>query len=258
MQDEGNGTLQYDPYNDGLAIEITLDRPATEADVAAARALLSEWLEAYGEQGLGYRNCDADADVGATRFTLWADRIRHADGSEAAVGVARGAAARASEVLPTLSAQVASANEAADRDMVARLGDAPFQVRAGGDLLADVRATEAPWYNGGLRPSFTPLAVMGLLRVIVRRYETEVPWATPSLVGGLGVIALTWASRHHLRWGQIVMSGVASSVFLAHALVSLLQPSAASAIALLQRLGIFVGFAWVVSWIWLERNRRVW
>lgn len=257
MQDEGNRTLQYDPYNDGLAIEITLDRPATEPDVTAARALLNTWLDEYGAHGRGYRNCGVDADVGATRFALWADRIRHPDGDEAAVEAARSAAARASHVLPTLSVEVSSAAEAADRDIVARLGHAPFQVGPGGDLLAEVRAAEAPWYNGGLRPSFLPLAVMVFLRVLARRYETEVPGVAPSLVGGLGIIALTWASRHHLRRGQIVVGCVVSSLLLAQGLVSLLQPSAASAIALLATIGPFVGFAWVVSWIWLERNRRV-
>lgn len=258
MQDEGTGTPQYDAYNDGLAIEITLDRPATEADVAAARDLLYAWLEAYGEQGLGYRNCGADAEVGATRFALWADRIRHADGNEAAVDVARSAAAQADEVLPTLLAVVTSAGDAADKDLGQRLGRGAFQVRPGGDLLADVRTTEAPWYNGGLRPSFLPLAVMGLLRVIARRYETEVPGVAPNIVGGIGIIALTWASSHHLHRGQVVMGCVASSVLLACGLVGLLQPSATSAIALLERMTPFVGFAWVVSWIWLERNRRVW
>ena len=257
MQAEGSRARQHDPYNDGLAIEMTLERPATVEDVAAARAVLNSWLEAYGECGHGYRNCGVDAEVGATSFALWADRIRHADGSEAAVAAARSAAARASHTIATLSVEVTSAAEAADRDMVARLGHAPFQLRPGGDLLANVRATEAPWYNGGLRPSFLPLAVIGLLRLIARRYETEVPWLAPSIVGGLGIIALTWASRHHLRGGQIVMGGVASSVLLVPGLASLLQPGAGSAIALLAKIGPFVGFAWVVSWIWLERNRRV-
>lgn len=94
------------------------------------------------------------------------------------------------------------------------------------------------------------------LRVLARRYETEVPGVAPSIVGGVGIIALTWASRYRLNRGQIVMGCVASSVLLAQGLVSLLRPSAA-VIALLATIGPFVGFAWVVSWIWLERNRRV-
>ena len=253
MQDEGSRTLQYDPYNDGLAIEITLDRPATEADVAAARALLGDWLAAYGDQGLGYRNCGVEAEVGTTRFALWADRIRHADGGEAAVDAARNAAAQVRRTLPALSAQVTSAAEAADRDMDARLGHAPFHVRPGGDLLADVRAAEAPWYNGGLRPSLTAVVLMFVLRYVAREWETEVPLVVPNLLTACAVAGLTWASRLNLKRFQVVVGCCASSVLLAHGLVGVFLPGSALAISALFLVGAAAQFAWVATWLWRRR-----
>lgn len=122
--------VDWDIYEDGIGIVLTLARPATEHDLAAVNGLFNEWLTPYDcDGGQRFRNCGVVGGVGATQITLWADRVDDPAGAGAAVATARRRGERAAEVLPLVSFSVGTATAASDADLYARTGARLIEVR---------------------------------------------------------------------------------------------------------------------------------
>ena len=80
--------MTMDPYNDGLAIVLSLSRPATAEDIAIADRLLDDWIEPYQQAGL-CRNPELRGKVGDRELILSAERWSHPDGENAVITDAR-------------------------------------------------------------------------------------------------------------------------------------------------------------------------
>lgn len=158
----------WDVYDDGIAITVDLQRPASPSDIEALRRLLDAWLAPYeSESGQSYRNCGHQGDVGSRRLAVWADRVADPAGPEAAVDRARAIGEQAATVLPVASWRVGPATEASDADLEVRLGAPLTVVRprsrrwpfAAGAALVIVLAAGCLWGRWWL---FTPPGVRHL------------------------------------------------------------------------------------------------
>lgn len=110
-----------DPYNDGIGIVFEFAHPLDQACLELGRCLLEQWMDHYedGEERL-YRNCGLEGEIGGSRLTLWADRIRVE--AEDAQKVATSVGRQGTEDLGALRWFVETADAASEADLGRRLG----------------------------------------------------------------------------------------------------------------------------------------
>ncbi len=110
-----------DPYNDGIGIVFEFAHPLDQASLNLGRRLLGEWTDHYedGEERM-FRNCGLEGEIGGTRLTLWADRIRveAEDAEQVATTVGR----QCAEELGALRWFLETADAASEADLERRLG----------------------------------------------------------------------------------------------------------------------------------------
>ena len=239
--------LPSDVRVEGLAIGLLLTRPATEADVDAARDLLDAWLDRYDDGTLiGYGNCGVEGEVGARTLRLWCDRLDDRDGHDAAIAHARSIAARARQVLPIAGTKLDLPEAPSARALRDRLAAPQITVRPGGDLVGDLMTAGVIPRPPGLRPRgsyFFPVAVLALVSGWVIAPPNG--WWARAIVTALGVGGLALASA---RWCSVNEHALAALVVL----LALAQPLALGAGAgtalVVGAAEVIAVFLWVRAW----------
>jgi hypothetical protein len=240
-----------DPYDDGVAIELSLSRAAIDDDISKAQDVLDEWASAYeSEDTQRYRNCGVSGAAGDERIVLWLDRVDDPDGKDAALERAKKIAARAERELPVASWKLSGAEAASDADLEARIGSAPIKVRPGGDAAAEVaRSTEQkPW---GIRPSFYWLLPIVLVRLGVRFGNVPDPLSIQVSSGSTiaAIALLTGASWAWCTWRERALALAAIAGAAAHLAVAMYMPGDETA-ANATRIGeVVLAIGWAYMWL---------
>jgi hypothetical protein len=241
--------MTTDPYNDGLAIVLSLSRPATAEDIAIADRLLDIWIEPY-EQAGQCRNPELRGKVGDREIILSAERWSHPDGAGAVISDARHVISLAKAQLPVASCKLSDLDStvSADHDEIAaRLGSPVSQVKPGGDLLAELRNAGALPLPIGLRPSGMWVALVAIASFAANR--TPDPLRTCLYAGTvvLGVGGLQLASRHWCKRREHALAVLTCIAAIADLLANLnATDGTLRIVARLALLGFFV--AWMIFW----------
>jgi hypothetical protein len=244
--------MSIDPYDDGIAIVLQLSRVAREQD-----PLLTRWLEHYGPMGQGFRNCGTRGEIGSREITLWADRVRDAEGPDAAVDHAKDVARSAGKVLPVAGWQVTGAETPAQADMAARIGQPVAAVRArreiDGDGERDRAAASSAGLPTGLRPSGAWVLLVFGLRFFAPRLDPVHPEALRSAVVLIGIALLHVPSRAWCERREHLLAALAGGCAAASLAYDFVAPNAAFA-WFVRALSAVSAAVWAV--FWMRRGRR--
>jgi hypothetical protein len=241
--------MTIDPYNNGLAIVLSLSRPATAQDIAIADRLLDDWIEPY-EQAGRCRNPELRGKAGDREIILSAERWSHPDGADAVIADARNVTSLAKAQLPVASSKLSDLDStvSADHDEIAaRLGSPVFQVRPGGDLLAELRKAGALPQPTGLRPSGMWIALLAVASFAANRMPDPLRnWFYAGTIV-LGVSGLQLASRQWCERREHVLAVLTCTAAIADLFAN--SNATDETLRLVTRLAL-LGFlvAWMIFW----------
>jgi len=245
--------MSFDPYDDGIAIVLQLSRVAREEDIEAARALRTRWLEHYGPIGQGFRNCGLQGEIGSREITLWADRVRDADGPEAAVDHAKDIARTAGKALPVAGWQVTSAEEPAQADAAARFGLPVRAVRPDGDGDGQQPAPSDAGLPQGLRPHGGWVLLVFGLRFFAPRLDQVHAEALRSAVVLIGIALLHIPSRAWCGPREHLLAAIAGGCAAASLIYDFAAPHTSFA-WVVRAISAVSAAVWAV--LWMRRGRR--
>jgi hypothetical protein len=241
---------KIDPEDDGLALVLELERPATTDDLDAANAMLEEWLAPYEGDDPRYRNSNVEGDVDARELVVWADRIRDPDGAEAAIERLSSFGESAKEKLPVKSWRIESAPKPADVEKPPETQpiSEPGDTAAREEAEPEKRKAPLP---SGLRPGIMWLVPILIARLAARGVEGTTAIALASGGTLIGVMVLAIASRNWCRPIDHALAALAVLASGAHLALALLHPEMDAAINVLRWIALLTAIGW--AYLWLSR-----
>jgi len=207
--------------------------------------------------GQGFRNCGTRGEVGSREITLWADRVRDADGTEAALDHAKDVARSAAKVLPVAGWQVTGAELPAQPDVHARAGQPVVADRprrdADRDGDGDAAAASDAGPPAGLRPSGAWVLLVFGLRFFAPRLDPIHTEALRSAVVLLGIALLHVPSRAWCGPREHLLAALAGGCAAVSLGYDFIAPNTAVA-WFVRALSAVSAAVWAV--FWMRRGRR--